>query len=186
MNKNQYTTKGARVIFNGRPGVVMKALEYKTVINFDDAERWVHLRHNQNDMSLLKSFEDVSKKSSYDEIKPKLINFLKSRKGNATARATVTNSFEDLRQIRQELKNIGFKKIEYSIVSAKFDAAYSLEEKNRKKILKDLEVQADEILDSIHNKQNINSTKIIDNIKNLRSRAKSDFYCGAGWMEDQW
>ena len=26
MNKNEFTTKGARVIFNGKPGIVMKAL----------------------------------------------------------------------------------------------------------------------------------------------------------------
>jgi uncharacterized protein YqjF (DUF2071 family) len=81
MNKNDYTTKGARVIFNGRPGVVMKALEYKTVINFDDAERWVHLRHNQNDMSLLKSFEDVSKKSSKEEAIRKSVKVLNAPMG---------------------------------------------------------------------------------------------------------
>lgn len=81
MNKNEFTTRGARVIFNGRPGVVMKALEYKTVINFDDAERWVHLRHNQNDMSLLKSFEDVVKKSTKDEAIRKSVNVLNAPMG---------------------------------------------------------------------------------------------------------
>lgn len=81
MNKNEYTTKGARVIFNGRPGVVMKALEYKTVINFDDAERWVHLRHNQNDMSLLKSFEDVAKKPTKEEAIRKCVKVLNAPMG---------------------------------------------------------------------------------------------------------
>jgi len=91
MNKNEYTTKGARVIFNGRPGVVMKALEYKTVINFDDAERWVHLRHNQNDMSLLKSFKASSEKSSYSEAVRKSVKVLNTPMGSVQQKQDYIN-----------------------------------------------------------------------------------------------
>ncbi len=59
MKKNEFTTKGATVTFNGKVGVVMKALDYKTVIDFEGEERWVHLRHNQNDMNQLKAVVSV-------------------------------------------------------------------------------------------------------------------------------
>jgi hypothetical protein len=81
MNKNEYTTKGARVIFNGKPGIVMKALPYKTVINFDDTERWVHLRHNQNDMTQLKGYSEAVIKSTYSEAVRKSVKVLNAPMG---------------------------------------------------------------------------------------------------------
>ncbi len=84
MNKNEFTTKGAKVTMNGKVGVVMKALPYKTVINFEGVERWVHLRHNQNDMSQLKAVSDdvtTSDKSTYSEAVRKAVNVLNAPKG---------------------------------------------------------------------------------------------------------
>jgi len=161
------TTNGS--LFNNEINKFLNKYHFSVTVSFDGDKE---IQDNNRPMA--------NKKSSYDVIKPNLTNFLKSRKGNATARATVTNSFKDLKRIRQELKDIGFKRIEYSMVSAKYDQSYSIEKNNGKKILTDLEEQTDEILHKIKNKQNIYTSKIIDNIKKLRSRVKNDFHCGAG------
>jgi hypothetical protein len=87
MNKNEFTTKGAKVTMNGEVGVVMKALPYKTVINFEGQDRWVHLRHNQNDMSQLKPFlgteikQTETNKSSYSEAVRKAVKVLNAPMG---------------------------------------------------------------------------------------------------------
>ncbi len=82
MNKNEFTTKGATVTMNGKTGVVMKALPYKTVVAFVGDDRWSHLRHNQTDMSELKSVAKPSTdKSSYSEAVRKAVKVLKSPEG---------------------------------------------------------------------------------------------------------
>lgn len=84
MKKNEFTTKGATVTFNGKVGVVMKALDYKTVIDFEDEERWVHLRHNQNDMSQLKAVVvsvEVDNNLGYSEAVRKAVKVLNAPKG---------------------------------------------------------------------------------------------------------
>ena len=87
MNKNEFTTKGQKVTFNGKVGVVMKALPYKTVVDFEGDDRWTHLRHQQTDMSLLKPFVEVSDSSegdtkiSYSDAVRKAVNVLNAPMG---------------------------------------------------------------------------------------------------------
>ncbi len=81
MNKNEFTTKGAKVTMNGKVGVVMKALPYKTVVAFEGDERWSHLRHNQNDMSQLKAVVEGVSKTEYSEAVRKAVKVLNAPMG---------------------------------------------------------------------------------------------------------
>jgi len=113
MNKNEFTTKGARVVFNGKVGTVMKALPYKTVIDFDNQERWEHLRHNQNDMSQLKAvtssdgLDEGITGLSYSEAVRKTVNVLNAPKGTVNAKQAF---------ITQKLISEGFTNEEASTV----------------------------------------------------------------------
>tara|TARA_R110000787_G_scaffold188758_2_gene300526 strand:+ start:659 stop:1033 length:375 start_codon:yes stop_codon:yes gene_type:complete len=86
MNKNEFTTKGARVVMNGKVGTVMKALPYKTVVDFDSQERWEHLRHNQNDMRQLLPLVESDAKTEYSEVVRKAVNVLNAPKGTINAK----------------------------------------------------------------------------------------------------
>jgi hypothetical protein len=87
MKNNEFTTIGAKVTMNGKVGIVMKALPYKTVVDFVGDDRWTHLRHNQTDMSLLKAFVEVSDSSegvakpSYSEAVRKAVNVINAPRG---------------------------------------------------------------------------------------------------------
>lgn len=87
MNKNDFTTKGATVTFNGKVGIVMKALPYKTVVAFEGDERWSHLRHNQNDMNQLKAVGSVEK-TPYNEAVRKAVNVLNAPMGLVAQKQT--------------------------------------------------------------------------------------------------
>jgi len=94
MQKNQFTSRGVKVEFNGKTGLVMKALDYKTVVAFEGDERWTHLRHDQNDMTQLKEIPTAS------EVMPFIVN---DKEVNTTTIAT-NNMFADRKDINEAVK----------------------------------------------------------------------------------
>lgn len=59
----------------------------------------------------------VNGKGSFDIILPKVTEFLASRNGRATARATLTDKSTDVKQIERTLKQYGFKRVYTALVT---------------------------------------------------------------------
>jgi len=161
------TTNGT--LFNDRINKFLNKNKFSVTISFDGDAKI------QNKNRPLKNGID-----SYEYTKPLIENFLKSRKGNATGRATITRYFEDLSTIRKTLVEIGFKRYSLTPVSGSVDSDYYLCPDNERKILIDLQTQADEITDLIKNRESIKSKLLLSYLKILRTREKKQYSCGAG------
>ena len=125
-------------------------------------------------------------KGSYESILPKIKEFLESRDGNATARATITNHSKDLLFYRENLKKIGFKN---SFAEAVTLSDFSKENYNIEDLNKD---QQNQLLENDKNELNEFSrvikvrgdisgflgSKYVIYLKQLLYKKKNNQYCG--------
>ena len=129
-------------------------------------------------------------KGSYASTLPKVKEFLKSRNGNATARATVTNHTTDLKALKSKLRDIGFKRANATVATVSEFAnenrgitSVSLEDDMMKDIYAAEDLEAKGLLSSIKNKESLReygSSGILRYIRQLKDKNKSRFACGVG------
>lgn len=154
---------------------------------------------NRNNFSVIVSFdgdEEAQNKNrpfrggrnSYEEIKPKIEKFVASRKGRATARATITNHTTDLNVIRKKLLEMGFNKAnatvatlsEYALTNR---AVNKVEGEQIYNIMDAHEGEADELLEAIRNRHlpaDLKGSKIMRYLTQLRKKNKNYHPCGVG------
>ena len=154
---------------------------------------------NQNNFGVLVSFdgdEEIQNsnrpykngKGSYANTLPKIQAFLKSRNGNATARATITNFSHDLDDLKKRLINLGFRRAHATPATV---SEFALDKRGIEKVsdfqydtlLTNIEKEADEILDAIVNRKDLSGfigNPIVINITQLINKTKSMNPCGAG------
>ena len=122
----------------------------------------------------------ASGSGSFKTVNRGMKRFLRSRKGDAIARATITSGFIDLGVIRRNLKKAGFKKIFYSPISTAPSNLFDLSEIEHTRICSDLELQAEELVRCLREKKPIAETVIPDMINLLHSVVAKIRFCGAG------
>ena len=156
---------------------------------------------NKNNFSVLVSFDGDQEtqdknrpfrggKGSYDKTLPKIKEFLTSRNGNATARATVTNHTSDLKLLKTKLKDLGFRRANATVATVSEFAnenrgveSKSFEGDRMQDIYDSEDMEAREILAAIKNKNSLSpysSSKILQSIYQLNDKNKSRFACGVG------
>jgi uncharacterized protein len=127
-------------------------------------------------------------RNSYAETKPKIEKFLASRKGKATARATITNHTTDLKGIRDKLLDMGFHKANATVATLS-DYALTNREVNKVEgqqiynINQAYEQEADEIYDAIkqrHISKALRESKVMRFLTQLKAKNKSYHPCGVG------
>lgn len=129
-------------------------------------------------------------KGSFSSIKPKIEKFLKSRNGNASARATVTNHSHNLKELKDGLKSMGFKTASATVATLSGFAIENrsvgnLNENQKVNILLESDNEAVAILNAIKNRDNstladISDSRIFNHIKQLWQKEKLYFSCGVG------
>ncbi len=154
---------------------------------------------NDNKFSVVASFDgdkEIQDKNrpfkdgrgSFDSIAANMKKFLATRNGNLTARATVTSHNVNLKQIRQNLYDFGFRKAH--VVVATKPVLHKKEEKEnriafdkeeREAIFKDIEIEVGDFVEAVKkmDKQKANNTRQIGQIiTSLQKKAKRQYSCG--------
>lgn len=133
----------------------------------------------------------VSGAGSFDVILPLVKEFLQSRGGKATARATVTEKDTDIIALKSILKSYGFKRAQ-AIVATVTDTAkksrgleaIDLNDEVMSNIYSDLSRQASTILKAIQSEkpfeQDLKISKIFLTLQQLYRKNKKVNYCGVG------
>ncbi|MCB0743230.1 MAG: 4Fe-4S cluster-binding domain-containing protein, partial [Ignavibacteriae bacterium] len=129
-------------------------------------------------------------KGSFDKTLPKIQEFLKSRNGNATARATVTNHTTDLKHLKNELKRYGFKRAAATVATVSEYAnkergvkSINIHDEEMQKIFESEDFEALNILNAIKERKNISefsNSKIFSFLFQLKKKNKKTSFCGAG------
>lgn len=156
---------------------------------------------NNNNFSVIVSFDGDKEtqdknrptrggKGSYDNTLPKIQNFLASRNGNATSRATVTKHTSNLRNLKFKLKELGFKRANATVATVSDYAnkkrgvsSINLEDEQMKSIYESEDLEANEIYEAIKERKSLSefgSSKILMYLKQLKSKEKSFHPCGVG------
>ncbi len=127
---------------------------------------------------------------SFDKTLPKIQEFLKTRNGNATARATVTSQNTDLKYLKDELKNYGFKRANATVVTVSDYAkenrgvdTIDVNDKEMFKIYESEDFEAVKLLDAIKNQKPLGGfggSKILRFLRQLKKKNKGTSFCGAG------
>lgn len=126
---------------------------------------------------------------SYDKIKPKIKEFLKSRNGNASARATITSHNSNVSEIEKHLKDeFGFRKVNSTVATLSQHAiehrnVKPISENNHFEILTKIQVDGFELLQMIKNRENlqkIQNSKLFTYLTKIQDKSKSYFPCGVG------
>lgn len=176
---------------------VSKNFNYSIVTNGTKFNTEINDFLNKNNFDVTVSFDgdketqDVNRpfrggKGSYESILPKVKEFLESRNGNATARATITNHSKDLLFYRDNLKQIGFKN---SFVEAVTLSDFSKENYNvndltsdqRKQLLEYDKKEIEAFAKAIKSRDDLSDfmgSKYIIYLKQLLNKKKNSQYCG--------
>ncbi len=127
---------------------------------------------------------------SYATIKPKIENFLKSRNGNATARATVTNHSYDVKTLKKQLKEMGFRTAGATVATLSEFAienrpVNNLNEGQKVNLLLESNNDAADILSAIKNRdvnslQDLSDSMLFIHVQELKYKKKKYFPCGVG------
>ncbi len=156
---------------------------------------------NENKFSVVISFDgDLAmqnknrpfkrSKRSHEITKKRIEEFLESRGGNATGRATITAYNADLKRVRDSLMQMGFKRVEMTEASPpnltaqagnnRIQPSFVINTSQRKAMLEDLEEQAKETLKAVKERKHTSTSKILGIIRLLYSKRKRRYFCGVG------
>ncbi len=128
---------------------------------------------------------------SFDATLPLVKEFLLSRKGKATARATLTEKNANITELKNILKSYGFKKVQVIAVTIA-DAAretrgletINLNDEVMSNVYSDLSRQADAILEAIRSKipldNDLKTSKVFLTLEQLFHKNKKMNFCGVG------
>jgi uncharacterized protein len=208
--ENSFETKDLSIVFfGGEPllnfPLIKKVVAYALVRTQSEGKRihfsittngsllnsWINHFLNEYNFNVTISFDGTEAlqnknrplsngKNSYSTIRPRVEKFLKSRNGRATGRTTLTTGFGRIEDIRKKLASLGFRKIEYIPVSFRNDAEFKLNPKDHESLLKDLENQADTMIDSLKDRNPLLETKLVNMVKALMVGNTHNYFCGAG------
>lgn len=155
-------------------------------------------KHNFNVIVSFDGDEDMQNKNrpfkkgngSYAVTKPKIEKFLKTRNGNASARATVTNHSYDLKELKNRLKSMGFKQANATVATLSEFAlenrnVNNLNEQQKINMLLESNEETESILKAIKNRDKELLAEVSDStvtlyIKQLHQKEKKYFACGVG------
>ncbi|MBS1633438.1 MAG: 4Fe-4S cluster-binding domain-containing protein [Bacteroidetes bacterium] len=156
---------------------------------------------NKHDFSVIVSFdgdENIQDKNrpfrtgkgSYSTLKPKIEQFLKSRGGNAFARATVTNHSHNLLELKQRLKAMGFKHAGATVATLsefaiKNKTVNHIDEEQKLNLLEKSDNEGGELIKAIKNRdvytlKDLSDSKVVLHISQLLQKKKTYFPCGVG------
>jgi uncharacterized protein len=169
------TTNGTK--FNDEINTYLNANNFSVIVSFDGDEE----AQNKN-----RPFRGG--KNSYAETKPKIEEFLKTRNGKATARATITNHTTDLSDIKQKLLDMGFNKANATVATLSDHALSNrsvskVEGDQLQHIQRAYEKEAVEILAAIRKRdlpRSLNDSKIMNYLRQMKSKHKNYHPCGVG------
>jgi len=117
---------------------------------------------------------------SYQKIAPDIVNFLKTRNGQAFARATLAAGFNGLQPILGTLQKLGFKRYDYAMVSGAGTKPFLLTDRDFATLLADLEIVCEKYLQEFCNNGGVSSPRILALIQALKSKKPVQYFCGAG------
>lgn len=178
-----------------------KKITFSITTNGTKFSKEVNAFLNENKFSVMVSFDGDKEtqdknrpfrggKGSYENTLPKIKEFLESRNGNATARATVTNHTSDLKYLKKSLKDIGFRSANATVATVSDFAndnrgvsTISLEDEMMRDVFEADNIESKEILSSIKERKNLSefrTSKIFNFIFLLKEKRKSKFACGVG------
>ncbi len=161
------TTNGT--IFNREIIKILNEHQFNVTISFDGDKQ---VQNNNRPMrNGHKSFRLVQKN---------IKRFLKSRDGNALARATISSGNTDWKMISQCLCETGFKRYDYAPVTADKSALFALSDAEYSRLCFDLERQADELISNFDTQGPGAGLRIWDMIRSLKTHRKRFSGCGAG------
>lgn len=119
-------------------------------------------------------------RKSFRLVQKNIKTFLKTRDGNALARATISSGNTDWKTISQRLRETGFKRYDYAPVTADKSALFALSNAEYSRLCFDLERQADELISKFDTQGPGAGMRIWDMISSLKSHRKRYSGCGAG------
>lgn len=154
---------------------------------------------NENNFSVIVSFDgnqEVQDKNrpfrggqgSYQDTKPKIEEFLKSRNGRATGRATLTNHSDDLKSVKDELLKMGFNKAHASVATVSEFASDNrdirkIQDDELRRILVDYSKEANEFMTNVKSRE-LSTDQLngifYQNIQQLKNKSKRYHFCGVG------
>lgn len=178
-----------------------KRIEFSITTNGTKFSKEVNNFLNTHDFNVIVSFdgdESMQDKNrpfkngggSYSVIKPKIEEFLKSRNGNATARATVTNHSYDLKALRGQLKKMGFNTAGATVATLSEFATENrpvdhLSKEQKINLLLESDNETEEILNGIKNRDltvlsDLSDSTVLIHVQELKHKQKKFFPCGVG------
>lgn len=175
--KFNITTNGTK--FNKEVNAYLNKYNFNVIVSFDG---------DQETQDKNRPFRGG--KGSYEQTLPKVKEFLESRNGNATARATVTGYTSDLKSLKRKLKDIGFRNANATVATVSEYASNNrgvstidVEDEMMKDVYVAEDNEAKEILFLIKNRKSLSefrSSKILNFIYSLKEKRKSRNACGVG------
>ena len=178
-----------------------KKISFSITTNGTKFNEEINAYLNENNFSVMVSFDGDQEtqdknrpfrggKGSYENTLPKIKQFLESRDGRATARATVTNYTSDLKSLKRKLKDIGFKSANATIATVSDFAndnrgvlTVNVEDTMMDEIHAADNNEAREILFTIKQRKELaefRTSKIFNYIFALKEKKKSKYACGVG------
>jgi uncharacterized protein len=180
---------------------VKKEISFSITTNGTKFNKEINEYLNSNNFSVIVSFDGDKEtqdknrptrggKGSYDSTLPKIKEFLDSRNGKATARATVTNHTVDLSNLTKKLKEIGFNNAFSSVATVSDYASKNrgvesigIEDEQMKRIFETEDNEARRIFSTVKNRGALNElsgSKIWNFLMQLKTKNKSYHPCGVG------
>jgi len=129
-----------------------------------------------------------NKNGSHENTQSRVQEFVATRDGKVTARATITSYNANLKMVRDSLREIGFKRslcaeASPNIFNNKINGSccsYSLREDQKKELLNDIMNQAEETFIAIKQRERPFSGIIFGILHRLNTKLKRKYYCGVG------
>lgn len=175
----------------------LKKFKYEIVTNGTMFNDEINAYLNENNFEVTISFDgdkdtqDKNRpfrggKGSYDSILPKIQTFLKTRDGNASARATITNHSKDLLLYRNNLKEMGFKNsfVEVATISDFSRDKYNIDDVDQAQkhnLIKYDTQELNELLEGIKKRKsldNFRGSRYSRYISQLLNKSKRTQFCG--------
>jgi uncharacterized protein len=119
-------------------------------------------------------------RGSYALVMKNVKRFLKSRKGNAFARVTITSGSHEWKDISRRLRKAGFRRYDYAPVTAHKSNLFALSDAEYIRLRDDLERQADDLIANYETDGPGSSLRIWDTLLSIKSYSKNYYGCGAG------
>jgi uncharacterized protein len=128
---------------------------------------------------------------SYEDVEKRVKEFVQSRNGNVTARATITKHNADLGWVRKSLLEMGFKRFRLveaaeritdggSAPNESGKTGFILDGAQQQRHLSQLEESALSVVHSIKNKELITEDELFSYMCRLHLRNKRYYFCGVG------